>query len=332
MLTITEQPDTVQWEAFVNEHPRGNIFQSPPMYALYTSVKNYHPGVLALIDEHHAIKGILLYNIIREPGIKSRFSARSIIMGGPLVADENPDLIAMLIAAYCKSIKKTAAIYTQVRNLQEGMTAHKKIFARFGFRFIEHLDIWIDLTKNEQQLISEMHKKRYANIKRADKKQVTVRILDQQIPPGIVLELMTKTYKRINTPCPPPDLFLNARQYLKEQVVFVVAEYQGMVVACRVYLLYHHTIYDWYAASDLNYAHVLPNDILPWQLMLWAKARNFSIYDFGGAGHPAKPYGVREYKRRFGGIVQQPGRYQATHKPLLYIIGKSAIRLLKYLS
>lgn len=328
---ITEKPDRVQWEAFVTRHPNGNIFQSPSMYDLYCSVSTYHPGVIALVAEGDVCKGILLYNIIQEPGTKGKFSTRSIIMGGPLVEGDDAGLLAILLSAYCDTIKKTKAIYTQVRNLKQ-QPQNKEVYARYGFEFIEHLDIWIDLTKDEQQLAREMHKKRYANIKRAAKKNVTIKTLTPHSPLDEVIDLITRTYKRINTPCPPPQLFLNAVRHLKEQVIFVVAEYRQTIIACRVYLLYQGMIYDWYAASDLAYSYVHPNDILPWQQMLWAKANSFHTYDFGGAGHPAKPYGVREYKKRFGGDIKHPGRYLFIHKPVFYAIGKWGMRLLKYLN
>ena len=36
---------------------------------------------------------------------------------------------------------------------------------------------------------------------------------------------------------------------------------------------------------------------------------------FGGAGKPDKPYGVRDYKLKFGGQLVNWGRFEKVHKP-----------------
>ncbi len=90
-------------------------------------------------------------------------------------------------------------------------------------------------------------------------------------------------------------------------------------------------IYDWYAGSDLDYANLHPNDLLPWKGMLWAKEKGYQVYDFAGAGSPAKKYGVRDYKLRFGGKLENFGRYQCIHRPLFYQIGKAGFYFSKCL-
>ena len=46
-----------------------------------------------------------------------------------------------------------------------------------------------------------------------------------------------------------------------------------------------------------------------------AISNNFSRFDFGGAGSPDKSYGVRDFKKKFGGKEVFYGRFQKNHKP-----------------
>nr|HQG68051.1 hypothetical protein [Paludibacteraceae bacterium] len=79
-----------EWANFIKLHPKGNIFQTPEMYEVYKNTKNYDPIFLAVIDDNDEILGILLAVIQKEhTGILGKFSARSIIMGGPLIKDNN---------------------------------------------------------------------------------------------------------------------------------------------------------------------------------------------------------------------------------------------------
>lgn len=72
---------------------------------------------------------------------------------------------------------------------------------------------------------------------------------------------------------------------------------------------------DWYAGADRDYARLYPNDFLVWHLLQWGQTQGYQIFDSGGAGHPDKPYGVRDFKERFGGQLVNYGRSVKIHAP-----------------
>jgi serine/alanine adding enzyme len=324
---ITCHPDEKKWEKFILEHPRGNIFQSPKMFNLYRTVPGYQPGVVAVTDNKREIRGILSYNIISE----NRFTTRCIITGGPLADKDDADIISQLLENYLAKIKGKKVIYTQVRNLH-ALNGFSKIFKKYRFHFSDHLTIHIDLTKTEEALIAEMHKKRYGNIKRAEKKDIRIKELKSPEEVEQLCDVINITYRRIKLPAPHNDLFENAYKILNDSVYIIGAYANNILTGARAYLVYKDLIYDWYAGSDLKYSAMLPNDILPWKGMLWAKEKGLRIYDFAGAGNPSKKYGVRDYKLKFGGNIINTGRFMCIHNHLLFRIGKTGLQLLKYLS
>jgi serine/alanine adding enzyme len=330
MTNIIKHIDEAIWDQFVKQHPRGNIFQSPAMYHLYASTPGYTPGVI-IIEDNGNMQGVMVYNIIHEKGIKSLFSKRSIITGGPVVKNNEPDLVQKILVEYNRRIGETNTIYTQFRNLWD-TGQWNEIFSGFNFFNTKHCTVLIDLTKDENQLIAEMHKKRYKNIKRAMKKNIFIQSTEDKKCIEEIFTLIKKTYERIKLPCPPENIFLNAKEKLLRKVKFFAAWHNNKIIAARVYLLFKDTVYDWYAASDLSFSNLHPNDLLPWEFMLWAKKNNYKIYDFAGAGNPERPYGVRDYKMRFGGSLEDFGRYQCIHKPFMYRLGKAGIRINKLIS
>jgi serine/alanine adding enzyme len=329
-IKISTTPDFNKWKDFVDQHPCGNIFQSPVLFNLYQSVSGYEPGIIAAYDHNNNICGILAYNIIYEKGIKRLFTGRSIITGGPLTCNNDKNISEQLLHFYNQHIGKRKIIYTQIRNqfhYPEIAEVHQS-----GFKNIDHLTVHIDLEKNEKVLLSEMHPKRSANIKRALKKSLVIKELKTDEEIEQLFLLLNKTYKRISVPGPPKELIINIKKILGQHS-FMIGAYAGeQLIGARIYLLYRHIIYDWYACSDLAYSNLLPNDILPWKAMLWAKDNHYKIYDFAGAGHPLKPYGVRDYKIKFGGTIKNLGRLECIHSPVLYYVGKTGLNILKYLS
>lgn len=58
-----------------------------------------------------------------------------------------------------------------------------------------------------------------------------------------------------------------------------------------------------------------------------AKELGCTTFDFMGAGKPNKPYGVREFKKRFGGELVEYGRYRLICKKKYFNLGKFVMKL-----
>ncbi len=329
-LIINENPDRKNWDDFVLQHPFGNIFQATCMYDVYKSTPNCTAGVISLEDSAKNILGLIVYSVIQEPGVKSQFSKRAIITGGPLVKDDNLSYAETLIAAYNRIIKKTGAIYSEIRNLYD-IKGIRPSLEKEGFEYEDHLTIHMDLTQTVEALEDALHRGRASNIKRAIKKNVTVKDVSAKEDLADVYRLIKDTYERIGLPAPAPELFLNTAKYMQEKVRFIAAFLDGKMIGCRVYLIYKNFLYDWYAAGDRDYSGYHPSDLLPWKGMLSAKESGVTIYDFAGAGSPHKEYSVRDYKLKFGGKLLNLGRYQCVHNPLLYKIGVLGMKVYKYI-
>jgi lipid II:glycine glycyltransferase (peptidoglycan interpeptide bridge formation enzyme) len=54
-------------------------------------------------------------------------------------------------------------------------------------------------------------------------------------------------------------------------------------------------------------------DLLQWHEIAWSGEQGYSRYDFGGAGWPNVPYGVRDFKAKFGGDLVCYGRYRKVY-------------------
>jgi len=99
--------DKNKWSDFVYNHPNGNIFQTSEMYEVYQNSKNYEPVFLAVVNGKGEIAGTLLAVIQKEySGLLGNFTARSIIHGGPLIKDDDPDILDFILKEYNEIIKK----------------------------------------------------------------------------------------------------------------------------------------------------------------------------------------------------------------------------------
>ena len=319
------------WTEFILNHPDGNIFQTPEMYDLYSETALQEPVVLFAVKDN-CIHGILLAVIQKEfKGLLGELSSRSIIWGGPLVNHSNA--AKALLYEYDEIIEREA-IYSQFRNIFPADNL-KKSFKNLGFALHDHLNIIIDLSKGESVLWDEIHKNRKKEIKNGIKKGLVVSQIDVYKLNNLyeIYMLIKKLYTNIGLPIPSYSFFQNAISILgpKGYLKTFVAKVDNKIVALRIVLTYKDLIYDWYAASDEEYLAYRPNDILPWEILKWGYNNGYKRFDFGGAGEPNTPYGVRDYKLKFGGDLVNFGRFEKIHKPILFRLGKIGIKLLSFI-
>lgn len=86
-------------------------------------------------------------------------------------------------------------------------------------------------------------------------------------------------------------------------------------------------VYDYYAcALDEAYKELSPSVLLYGITMQLAINDGVKVFDTMGAGKPDIPYGVRDFKLRFGGTLVQEGRFLLLHRPFLYKMGAWAVK------
>lgn len=325
--------DKKKWKDFVFNHPHGNIFQTPEMYEVYNRTKNNKPILVSVYDENENITGIILAVIIKESsGLIGYFSSRSIIIGGPLIKDNNPQILDEILKKY-NQIAKSQVVFSQFRNLWD-FSSLNEIFNKNKYQYQDHLDVLNSLNITKEELWNKIARDKKKCINRASNELVFKDISIDKKNIYNSYNLIKSVYSRIKLPIPDISLFINTFDQfahsgnLKTFAVYLSEELVGV----RMVLCYKELVYDWYAGADEKYLSYRPNDILPYEIMKWGMNNGYEVFDFGGAGKPNIPYGVRDFKLKFGGELVNFGRFETVHKPFSMRIGKFGFKLYKLLS
>lgn len=317
-----------QWSDFVVNHPFGNIFQSPEFYLINQNIK-YHESTVVFLEKENKLCGLLVAIILTEhSGFLGKFSARSIIIGGPLVIDNNPLYFKEILQKYLIAIKGNV-IYTQIRNLWD-YSQQKEIFEDFGFKYEPHLNIQIDVSdKNKFEAKISKNKKR--NFTKSQNKGLLFKELTTKTEISDSIKLIHQTYKKIGLPCPSSDFFISSfnKLYPINRIKVFGAILNDIIIGSRIELLYKDMIYDWYAGASIKESNKYPNDFLIYNILLWGHKQGFKIFDFGGAGKPNEEYGVRMHKLQFSDNLIEFGRFEYVHNRFLYELGKIGLKFYK---
>lgn len=317
MTVITDNFDDTEWDQFVIDHPHGNIFQTSYMSKVYEKANKYEPVRLMARDEDSGtILALIQGSVICEmKGMLSSFTSRSVIQGAPLFVDSERGRKAVqeLMVRY-NDLIKNKIVYSQIRNMWD-ISNCREIMDEQGYEYEEHLDFLIDLGRSENDIWSDIQKSRRKGINRAERDGIVVRNIENKNELDLCYDLVLDTYNRFKIPIADISLFEAVYDDLSGTGLadFFIAYKDEEAVGARITLNYKDMVYDWYAGSRQGIDYV--DEALVWHI-LKTNAGKYKVFDFGGAGHPDKPYGVREFKRRFGGEMVNYGRYEKVHSAL----------------
>ncbi len=326
IVTTFKDVDLEVWARFVDAHPEGNIFQTPDMFRVFQTGKKYTPGIVACFEQEKML-GVLVWVIQKEySNPLGALTSRAIVFGGPLVLDKNVSVVEGLLEKHIAQIKKKA-IYTEFRNLFDLDWAWKK-FEKQGFSSEAHVNFLIDLKQSEAELLASMSQSRRKMLRRVIKNdELEVHQVKSIDDLREFYRLVEITYKRVGKPYPSLNHFLESRNILGENAACFLCFKGSTPVASRFVFGNGNGLYDWYAGSDPSYNSFNPNEYIVWEILLWGRSKGYEVFDFGGGGNPNKPYGPREFKRRFGGNEVRYNRFTKVHKPFLLKFGKFGFKV-----
>lgn len=98
----------------------------------------------------------------------------------------------------------------------------------------------------------------------------------------------------------------------------------GIIVSGAILLTFGNKAWYLYGASDNIYRNLMPNTLIQWEMIRYAKRWGATIYDFRGISGDLSPdhplYGLYRFKRGFGGeFTEFIGEFDLViHRPLYY--------------
>lgn len=326
-LICNSDINLAEWKELLANNKFSSPFQTPDFYAIYNSVPGQSADVFALRGEK-GLEALCVVTLQKETGMKGYFSRRGIIYGGPLVADGSTDALKQLLREIDKKLKRKV-IYLETRNFFS-YNDYKQNFESEGWKYRPYLNYEIDLKdKTTGELLSAMKYNRKREINQSINSEAEFRAANSEAEVKELYSILKNLYEtRVKLPLPSLTYFM---QLFNSAVgkIFIVEHNKKIIGGSFCYYLKGHSIYTMYYCGLRDY----DKKIFPTHLAILA-AINFGIdenlksLDLMGAGMKGKEYAVRDFKMQFGGELVEHGRFLRINQPLLYNLGKAALKIL----
>ena len=331
-LIIIEQQHL--WDAFISASPSGHLLQSWGWGELKASA-GWHPLRLALWDTHReqivAAAQVLRYTPLHLPLASGNLAY---IPKGPVFDWSGYD-ISNLVQTFFSALrshlvmKGTLALQAELAcevESQESKLLIQNLHA-MHFQRVKAIQpgrtILLDLMPDEDQLLANMKEKWRYNLRLAGRKGVHIRVARTVDDVQNWYTLLQTTSIRDRFGIHTLEYYLRAWQIFapRKQAQLFLAQYNEQLLAgIFVGLMAKQAVYLYGASSNEN-RQLMPNYLLQWEAIRWAKQAGAATYDFWGIPEAddlsESMAGVYRFKSGWGGrIVRFPGNYECIYRPL----------------
>jgi CelD/BcsL family acetyltransferase involved in cellulose biosynthesis len=303
------------WDQFVAAHTKGSVFHSSPMVRVFQAARGFTPLPLAAVAPGGEILALLVAVRVQSfSEVLGAASSRSIWYAEPLCYDDpqSKAALGLLIDAHDRAMCRRV-LFAEVRPLHASGPERVALESR-GYQYLDYLNFVVDVTQPKEVLWKRVRDTARASIRKSERSGLEIRHVEAPNAVDLYYPLLHATYRRSNTPLADRSLFDAAYAILKPQrmLEFTSVYDGGRPIAMNAMLLFGQHVFGWYSGS-IRIPGASQMDLLQWHEIAWSCEQGYSRYDFGGAGWPNVPYGVRDFKAKFGGDLVCYGRYRKVY-------------------
>lgn len=334
--------DREQWNAFLLQKG-GHLLQSYE-WGEFKSCFGWRACRVALEGREEIIAGAQL--LIRDLPLGSL----AYIPRGPVIDPQKGEALETLLAQLHLLARQESALFLRLEPDWEGGD-RGNLLRRGGFRralqsIQPQSTLAVDIEGDLESILSQMKPKTRYNIRLAERKGVVVKEGRE--------EDLEAFYQLLRITGSRDRFFVHSgRYYLEAWRAFaprgmgrlLLAFYGHQMLAGLMVFAFGHRAYYLYGASSGEHRNLMPNHLLQWEAIRWAKERGCLVYDLWGipdeVGKDGEPpdfakrdgelWGVYRFKRGFGGrVVRTIGALDYVYSPLLYrlLMGMERVRSL----
>lgn len=341
---IREIHDAPAWDQAIATLPGANLLQSYGWGELKARY-GWEPVRLALLENAQVTAAAQM--LLRS--LSGGLLRLAYVPRGPLVDPADERRLTLLLEALVGRARAERSIFLRVEPPWLDRPTVGAALATHDFQWTAQTiqpqrTLLVDLTPSEEDLLAAMNAKTRYNIRLAGRKEVEV----WEGTAAAIADwygLMQETALRDEFGIHSLDYYRDVWHHLApaRALKFFLAYYAGELLAGIMVSIFAGTATYLYGASSGRHRDRMPNYLLQWEAMRWAKAQGCVTYDLWGVPDEDEEtlemqftqrddglWGVYRFKRGFGGrLVRYAGAFDRVFSRPMYLLWNAAMTRLR---
>jgi hypothetical protein len=341
LITELTEEELAHWASEFTVSEPVHFFQGPLFARLVVESRVYRHGLVVTEQEDGRWAGVLSFVLLHEHRHPLQvLTTRAVIYGGPVFSshipsDRQAEVTLALLTCLVRELKNRC-LYIQFRNFYD-TDKLSAVFRQQGFYFSDRLNLLKPLDDRSRALAS-LSATRRRQLRLSASNGLMVRPAKGVEEVDRFYDLLRVLYReKVRKPLPSRELFRRFFALSEHSSCgkILMAEYRGQLVGgILAPATPGGSIFEWYVCgldAGLAAQRVYPSVSLTWAAMELGMEMGCHTFDFMGMGLPGKPYGVREFKARFGGQWVNYGRWTRINHPMQYRLIELAYNVFRML-
>lgn len=294
MVKILTLNEWSEWQEIVKSFGQTDVYFFPEYCRAFRENGDGEPMLFYMSDENGRVANVFLKRDLHQDERFSKlvqsdstFDISSVYgYGGPLYEAKEED-IQKLQQSFCREF----AAFCRENSIISDFVRFHCILGNHrlmeGIYDIENVrtTVYMDLKKGEQYIWDDLDCKCRNNVRKAEKSGVTVQCGREQLLIERFKELYKNTMTRDNANSYyyfNDKFFETTLQDLKDNSLIFAACSEDRVVAAALVIFSDEFAHIHFAASDSQFSYMRPNNLLFYEIALWASRQGKKILHIGG--------------------------------------------------
>jgi peptidoglycan pentaglycine glycine transferase (the first glycine) len=337
LSTDREPLDSKTWNSFVAASPAGHLLQSWQWGQLKAAF-GWQAVRVGVEDGESLVAGAQV--LFRSLPLSFPYLSIAYVPKGPILDFGNQGILEALLSAIYRLARQKRAFLLKIEPELPHSPAVVRQLQAFGFRPSQQTiqprsTIHIDLRADLDEILARMKSKTRYNVRLAGRKGVLVREgIADDLP--IFYRLIEMTGRRDGFTVHGQGYYETAyRLFVPSGLArLFLATYHDKVIAGLMVFAFGQRAWYMYGASSGRERNRMPNHLLQWEAIRWAREQGCLTYDLWGipdeVGKEPEKYkrtvtdrqgglwGIYRFKQGFGGqVVRYVGAYDYVYRPAL---------------
>lgn len=290
VVDLAQPGEATRIETFVTGHEGVTPFHRPAW--LEATARGTGNRPLALLAERGTeVAGYLPLLDIHSPLFGRVFVSSGFGVGGGVLADSD-EAAEVLFAAAEKLAQRSACPGIELRG---GVLPEDR--ADWKVRRTSHCGFVRDLAEDDEAQLLAVPRKQRAEVRKGLGMGLTVTVGNGPADRSAHYRVYSESVRNLGTPVFPRSLFVEVLDAFGDEADILTVSHEGQPVASVLSLYHQGAVMPYWGGGTWDARRLRANDVMYYELMLHARRRGCTRFDFGRSKTGSGPY---DFKKNWG--------------------------------
>ncbi|MCJ2177662.1 FemAB family XrtA/PEP-CTERM system-associated protein [Novosphingobium album (ex Hu et al. 2023)] len=277
-------------EAYVARHPHGTPFHRPAWFLSVAEATGNEAHALVKTRQGEIV-AFLPFDAIHSPVFGRVLASTGFAVGGGLLANEDVDPRSMFAAA--EELARRLSCPTI--ELRGGPMPQEQ--GGWALKTESHCNFARPLAADDETQLLDIPRKQRADVRKALANDLTVEVGTAERDRQAHYEVFCESYRNLGTPVFPRALLDSVVDAFGAQADILTVRHEGKPVASVISVYHGGAVMPYWGGGTWEARRLRANDRMYYELMLHARRRGCTVFDFGRSKTNSGAY---HFKRNWG--------------------------------